>query len=154
MIISLEKAGIQDCVQIHKMQIIAFKPLLDKYQDYDTNPGAEPVERIQKRIEQSSTSHYFIQLQSQIIGQIRIDQLDETTYRIAQMFVLPEFQGKGYAQQAILQVEALYPNAVRWELDTIKQETKLRHLYEKMGYKLTGKEHAIKNGMDIIYYAK
>lgn len=154
MIISLKKAEIQDCEQIHKMQIIAFKPLLDKYQDYETNPGAEPVERIQKRMQQCATAHYFIQLQSEKIGQIRIDQLDETTYRIAQMFILPEFQGNGYAQQAILQVEALYPNAVRWELDTIKQESKLRHLYEKMGYKLTEREAPIKGGMDIIYYAK
>jgi GNAT superfamily N-acetyltransferase len=154
MIVSLKKAQMQDCEQIHKMQTIAFKPLLDKYQDYDTNPGAEPLERIQKRMEQCFTTHYFIQLQLEIIGQIRIDQLDETTYRIAQMFVLPEFQGKGYAQQAILQVEALYPHEVRWELDTIKQESKLRYLYEKMGYKLTGSEQTIKAGMDIVYYAK
>ena len=50
--------------------------------------------------------------------------------------------------------ESLYPNAGRWELDTILQEQKLCHLYEKMGYRKTGKTQRIKDGMDIVFYAK
>ena len=38
MCISLEKATVQDVAEIHKMQIIAFKPLLDKYQDHEASP--------------------------------------------------------------------------------------------------------------------
>jgi len=50
--------------------------------------------------------------------------------------------------------ESLHKNAVNWELDTIKQETKLCYLYEKMGYRQTGKEVKIKDGMDIVSYRK
>ena len=56
--------------------------------------------------------------------------------------------------QAIRQVEALYPQAARWELDTILQEAKLRHLYEKMGYRSTGRTQRIQEGMDLLFYAK
>ena len=152
--ISLEKAEMQDADQIHKMQIISFKSLLDKYQDYETNPGAEAVERIKKRMEYPQISSYFVKLQSENIGHIRINMLDENTYKLSQMFILPKYQGNGYAQQAIKQAEALHPKAKKWELDTIKQEPKLCHLYEKMGYRPTGEEKNLKDKMDLIYYAK
>ena len=152
--ISLKKATIQDCSQIHQMQTLGFKALLDKYQDFETNPGAESLERIKWRFKFSQIDHYFIQLQGESIGYIRINMLDEKTCRLSQMFILPSFQNKGYAQQAIKQVEDLNPQAENWILDTIKQEEKLCHLYEKMGYCLTGVKNNIKGGMDLVGYAK
>lgn len=154
MSISLRIAGLQDCAQIHQMQVIVFRPLLDKYQDYETNPGAETIERIEQRMRIPSITHYFIELQSKKIGYIRIRQPNETTCLFSQIAILPEYQGRGYAQQAMIMAEALYPQAKRWELITIKQEEKLRHLYEKMGYKPTGEEKRIKLGMDFISYVK
>lgn len=67
---------------------------------------------------------------------------------------LPEYQGYGYAQRAITIAESFYPFAKEWELDTILQEEKLCYLYEKMGYKKTGKVEHIMNGMDLVFYAK
>jgi len=51
-------------------------------------------------------------------------------------------------------MEHLYPDARKWELDTIAQEEKLCHLYEKMGYRKTGRVEKLKDGMDIVYYEK
>lgn len=154
MIVKLEKANITDCAEIHTMQIKSFKILLDKYKDIRTNPGAEPIERILERMNQEITDYYFIKLEDKHIGVIRIVRLPNKVCRISPMFILPEFQGKGYAQQAIMQVEALYPQENSWQLDTIKEETKLCHLYEKMGYKRTGKEEVLQENMVIVYYAK
>lgn len=103
---------------------------------------------------QDFTEYYFICAGESPIGVIRIVSLQNGLRRIAPMFILPEHQGKGYAQQAILAAEALYPNAAGWELGTVKQEEKLRYLYEKMGYRPTGQEENIQDGMTIIYYAK
>ena len=64
------------------------------------------------------------------------------------IFILTEYQGFGYAQ------EAEYPESIFWELETILQEPKLRHLYEKMGYRRTGKTERIRDGMDLVYYEK
>ncbi len=152
--VQLLKADTDDCCQIHQMQIKAFAYLLDKYHDSTTNPGAEPLERIIQKMEQTFTDYYFIQLGDENIGAIRIVRLHNGACRISPMFILPEFQGKGYAQQAIKNIESLYPDACRWELDTIKQEPKLCYLYEKMGYVTTGKEEDIQPDMTIIFYEK
>jgi len=154
MSISLRKAGMSDCKQIHEMQIQSFASLLDKYNDYHTNPGAESIERIIQKMEQEFSTYYFICLGNKIIGAVRIGQVNDHSFRIAPIFILPQYQDMGYAQQAILAIESLYPHAKYWELDTIKQETKQCYLYEKMGYRPTGKEEELQEGMTIIYYRK
>jgi Acetyltransferase (GNAT) family. len=152
--ISLRKAEMNNCVQIHKMQVESFSVLLDKYKDYSTNPAAESIERIEQRMSQEFTDYYFICLSDDIIGAIRVVRLNNHVCRISPMFILPHYQGMGYAQQAILEAESLYPQAKHWELDTIKQESKLCYLYEKMGYRATGKEEKVKDDMTIIFYSK
>ena len=39
--VQLIEASVSDCEKIHQMQTIGFKALLEKYQDYETSPGAE-----------------------------------------------------------------------------------------------------------------
>jgi GNAT superfamily N-acetyltransferase len=70
------------------------------------------------------------------------------------LYVLPEYQGFGYAQQAIKLVEKLHYEVDEWRLDTILQEVRNCNLYEKMGYAKTGEVKTIKNGMDLVYYKK
>lgn len=152
--IFLTKTNINDSNQIHEMQIKGYKALLEKYNDFDTNPGAETLERVKRRFAFNTVDQYFISLKDKHIGYIRIQRLDEAVYRLSQMFILPEFQEKGYAQASIKYAESLYPEAKKWVLNTIKQEDKLCYLYEKMGYKLTGSEKNITNGMDLVSYAK
>ena len=151
--ITLAKAGLSNCEELYQLQTISFRPLLEKYQDYDSNPGAETKDRTLQRLKDPFTDYYFICLSGKHIGAVRISHF-ETLCRLKQLFILPEFQGHGYAQQAILLAEALYPEIQRWELDTISQEAKLCHLYEKMGYTKTGRMEKIKDGMDLVYYAR
>ena len=41
-----------------------------------------------------------------------------------------------------------------WELDTILQEAGNCHLYEKMGYRQTGKTTVINDKMTLVFYQK
>lgn len=88
------------------------------------------------------------------MGALRVVRLADGVCRLSPISVLLEYQGNGYAQQAMREMEALYPLAKSWRLDTIKQEAGLVHLYEKMGYRQTGKEKRIKEGMDLIFLEK
>jgi len=151
--ILLEKALLEDCQEIYDLQIKSFRTLLNKYQDYGYSPGAEQIERTIQRFQEPITNYYFISLSGKHIGALRICNFDKLC-KLKQIFILPEYQGHGYAQQAITMIEQLYPSAERWELDTILQEEKLCYLYEKMGYKKTGQTQKIKAGMDIVFYAK
>ena len=152
--ITLAKADISDCGEIHNIRFDAFSPLLEKYQDYDINPANRPIEHIVQNMQNDALDFFMIKLDEKNIGYIRIKKLDESRCEFSQIAILREYQGNGYAQEAIKQVEVIYPNVKIWELSTIKQENKLRVLYEKMGYKFTGKEQKINDKMDIVTYEK
>ena len=49
--ITLRKATAEDIEKIWKMQIEAFRALLEKYQDYDLSPAAEGMDRVLARCE-------------------------------------------------------------------------------------------------------
>jgi len=150
----LVRAGKEDAEQIWKMQIEAFSELLEQYQDYDTSPGNEPMERIAGKLSQPFTYFYFIVVDHKTVGAIRIvDPKDGSRKRIAPLFVLKQYRNLGYAQQAILEAERLH-GADGWKLDTILQEKGNCHLYEKMGYRKTGVFEPINDQMTLVYYEK
>lgn len=152
--IELKKAGPQDCGAIHAMQAEAFAELLEKYGDTATNPGAEPLERVEARMAQDTTDYYFILADGRKAGGVRVQRLPENVCRVSPIFILPAFQGKGYARAAMGALEEMYPQAETWRLDTIGEEAKLCHLYEKLGYRRTGREEILQPGMTIVYYEK
>ena len=152
--VSLCKANLEDAMKIHKMQINSFMPLLEKYQDYDTNPANEPLERVITRLNQSFTDYYLIKYFEYTVGAIRIVKLGNNSYRVSPIFILPEYQGKGIAQKVFVRIEQLYPDADLWELDTIMQEEGLCYLYEKLGYEKTGEIKEISDNITIVFYEK
>jgi GNAT superfamily N-acetyltransferase len=155
MVINLKKATIEDANEIHQMQLKSFKKLLDKYQDYDINPGNEPIDKIIARINQKGTDFYIIKYNNISVGAIRIINLDDGKQnRISPIFVLPEFQNKGIAQRVFKIIEDKYKPQNGWILDTILQEEGNCYLYEKIGYVKTGKIEKINEKMDIVHYEK
>jgi GNAT superfamily N-acetyltransferase len=152
--LSLSKAGINEALLIHEMQIKAFMPLLNKYQDFETSPANETVERIIDRLEQSYTDYYIINNSNISVGAIRIVRKENKTFRVSPVFILPEHQGKGIAQRVFSIIEEIYNEARVWELDTILQEQGNCYLYEKLGYQKTGKIKEINEKMSIVFYEK
>lgn len=151
--IKLVKVGPEQGEKLFQMRRKAFLPVLERYHDFDTNPASESWEDFQRYFRENS-DNYFIQLGEIPVGVLRVVRLSEDSCRLSPISILPEYQGKGYAQQALLIVETLYPLAKSWSLDTIKQEPKLVHLYEKFGYRRTGEEIPIKEGMTLVVYQK
>ena len=70
--IELIKATLKDTKEIWEMQVKAFKKLLDKYQDFETNPASEPISNIEMRLKQNFTFFYFICIDNKKVGAIRI----------------------------------------------------------------------------------
>ena len=154
MSVTLTKVTRENLELVWKMQIDAFSELLEKYQDYDLSPAAEKIDKIIARFEQPWTTYFFIEAEGEKVGVIRIvDMNDGSRKRISPLWIMKEYRGKGYAQQAITAVEEIY-GADNWSLDTILQEKGNCHLYEKMGYHQTGKIEHINDRMDIVFYEK
>lgn len=79
--ISLAKSESKDAEIIHAMQIKSFMPLLEKYQDYETSPVNEPLEKIIDKINQSFTDYYIIKSDSLDVGGVRIVKKNDKHYR-------------------------------------------------------------------------
>ena len=150
----IQKATIEDAPLIHSIQMEAFQPLLDKYQDFDTSPANETIQRTIDRLQQKQTDYYLIVYDKITVGAIRIVRKDNRRYRISPIFILPEYQGKGIAIATMQVVEGLYEDAVAWELNTILEEQKLCRLYEKLGYSKMGKATKMNERMTIVFYEK
>lgn len=112
--------------------------LLEKYQDYDISPAMESINRTKEKIDSPNTTAYIFQLDNINVGWVRVAEIEENIYRISALCVLPEYQNKGVAQEALKQIENYYPNAKKWSLHTILQEKGNCHLYEKIGYVQVG----------------
>lgn len=151
--VKLFRANKEDAEQIHEMQIEAFRELLDKYQDFDTSPGNETVEKVLGRLMQEYTYYYFICLGKQKVGAIRIVDEKGKNKRISPLFVLPAFWGQGIAQEAIRLCEDIH-GSEHWKLAAILQEEKNCYLYEKMGYRKTGNSKAINEKLTLVFYQK
>ena len=139
---------------IWEMQVRAFSDLLEKYRDYETSPAAEGFEKVLARYRQPWTTYYFILVQDEVVGAIRIvDKKDGSRKRISPVWIMPEHRNKGYAQAAITAAEQIYGSS-HWCLETILQEAGNLHLYEKMGYHQTGRIDRINDRMDIVCFEK
>ena len=152
--IALVKAETKDAAVIHKMQLLSFMPLLENYQDYETSPANEPLDKTIARIEHALTDYYIIMSGNVPVGGIRIVRMNSRRCRVSPVFVLPEYQGKGIAQIVFQLIEQIYPDADVWELDTILQEQRNCYLYEKLGYRPTGKTEVINSNLTLVSYEK
>lgn len=136
------------------MQIVAFQDLYAKYQDSETSPATETLEMTMTRLE-PYTYYYYIKVGDCIVGAMRvIDHKEEGMYKfLSPIFIMKEFQGRGYAQQAIQLAEEIHGSS-GWELDTILQEKGNCHLYEKLGYKQTRETKIVNGSMTLVFYQK
>ena len=153
-ILRLVQAKPEEAEMAAGLQRLGFAELLERYQDHDTNPANEGVERILWKIRNPGSFYYFIKVGQNIVGAIRVvDEGNGSRKRISPLYILPEYRGKGYAQQAMLEAERIH-GAHHWELGTILEEKGNCYLYEKMGYHQTGSRTVINEKMTIVGYEK
>ena len=150
--VDLIRIDVCDAQALWQMQREAFSELFEKYQDYETSPATEKLERTQQRLTDGSFFYYII-ADGEKVGAIRIVVGEDGTKRISPLFIMQRFRRKGYAVQAIKLAEQLHGEH-GWALETILQEDGNCRLYEKLGYKRTGKVEKINDKMDLVYYIK
>lgn len=152
--ITVRPAAEEEAEPLFHIQRQAFLPLLVKYGDYGVNPASESPEVFRIKMTRTNTTPYAILRGGKPVGYVRVIMLAEDTCKISALSVLPEYHGRGIAQEALKQIEALYPRTKVWTLDTVAQEAGNRHLYEKLGYSQVGEEHAVNVRMSLIDYRK
>lgn len=153
--VTLRVAARGDMPRLWGMQRLAFMELLDRYQDAETNPANESLERLMEKFGQPQTTYYFICSGEEEVGALRVADARDAQYRkrISPIFILPQHRKRGYAQAAIQTAERIH-GAHGWMVDTIAQEAGNCRLYEKLGYVRTDATQRINDRMTIIRYIK
>ena len=152
--VELQRITIEEAEPLWQMQKTCFAALLEAYQDYETNPAAEPLSRITERLMQPFTYYYWLTADGEKVGAIRIvDKQDGSRRKISPLFILPAHRRKGFAQAAIEAAERLH-GAENWALSTILQEAGNCRLYEKAGYHRTGETLPVNENMTLVFYEK
>jgi predicted acetyltransferase len=154
LVVKLEKAIESDANAIFEIQVNAFKPLLEKYKDFNTNPANETINRVVTRINNPTGDFYKIIVENVHVGAIYVFWKEQTEFWISPMFILSTYQGQGIAQQAITLIEKLFPHATSWELATIMEEERNCYLYEKLGYIKTGVIKQLNDNTTLGFYKK
>ena len=160
--VTLTLATEKDAELIHLMKYESFLPLYKIYQDDETSPAKESIEKVITILERKTSEYYIIKSDGLPAGAIRVCHRKrgtepaegEVPAYISPLFILPRFQNRGIAQTAVKMVFDLYPEATVWRLDTIKQETGNCHFYEKLGFARTGVETIINDKMSLVDYEK
>lgn len=133
-----------------RMQQKGFIDVYFKYFD-KTNPVLNSYIKFVRYFERLDM--YWIIADEIYVGQIWIS-AKENQALLARIFVLKKYRNNGFAQNAIAYAESMYPQCRIWHLDTIVQEKRNCHLYEKLGYKPCGVERRMNKRMSIIDYEK
>lgn len=153
--VTLRRVGVENAELIWKMQIDAFSKMYEKYQDTETSPATESIEKVIMRLQQTFTYYYLIECDNEIVGAIRVvdKKEDGKAKRISPIFILEQYRNRGIAQKAIEEAERIH-GSENWELDTILEEVGNCYLYEKLGYHKTGKTEKINEKLTLVFYKK
>lgn len=144
-----------DIDTIFEIQQEAYKPLYEKYHDNNSNPYMENKEIILQKYTKAGTKGYLFYKNEEPVGTVRINLYPENkSGKISALGVHPKYQNQGIAQQALIKIEEMHSEVKRWFLDTILEETGNCHLYEKIGYKRTGKIEKINENLTLVFYEK
>lgn len=80
---------------LHRLQVEAFMPLYEKYQDDDTSPAKESLKRVTEKIIDTNSDYYFVVFHGEKVGGVRVSRhKGEKVYKdvnwISPIFIIPE----------------------------------------------------------------
>jgi isopentenyldiphosphate isomerase len=150
--IMLKKATVDEAESLLTLQKEVFMPLYKKYEDHETTPVKQSIDRFIKRFE--SGDYYKILFENNLVGGVLVCEKEPGVMRLHIINILQKYQNQGICQQVMTRLELMYPQADAWELDTILSEKRNCYLYEKIGYVKYKEPKIINDKLTIIRYRK
>lgn len=137
----IRKAQSNDIQEIYKVLSQAFNPYQQYYTEEAYRATVISPHEIEKRITEKETDVLVAIYNSKIVGTASIEMVKEGNMHVCSMAVKPNHQGKGVGWRVLQEINEL---AKKRHCKTITLEcfeplTKAVSLYEKFGFKRTGR---------------
>ena len=135
------RATLADAKRLLEVQKIAFSKYAEKYGDFEYNPYHMELDRMEFNVRYRFGRYYKVVENEQIIGGIFGFELDNPkVIKIAQFYLLPEFQHLGYGTKVLEFFFDDNKEANTWYIDTILQEEYNVEFYKKLDFKIIDEE--------------
>jgi len=141
-IISIHRTfEINDSQQIHEVLLYAFEPYRILYTEEAFNATVVSTGNLVKRIEAEKYEVITALYRGKICGTVSVKKTRNENLYVASMAVLPEYHGNGIGYKLLEEAEktALQKDCKKIVLETSEPITNAIRLYEKFGFKRTGK---------------
>ncbi len=135
MAIRIEKATPADAAALTALEIRAFDEDVRRYPAAPSGgpPGYDDVSWLLDRISQGHT--YGILDGDALVGGAIVLRTGPASCELGRIWVAPERQGRGIGARAMELLEAAYPDATLWTLDTPAWATRNQAFYARRGYR-------------------
>ena len=107
--ITLKPIGPESAGLVQSLVHAAFAPLLARYQDHETSPANKSTSQIERALAREMSDGYLILHDEETIGYVRVDERMEGVFSLSDLCIVPQWQNRGYAQEALRLIEARYP---------------------------------------------
>lgn len=151
MSITIERAVPTDAEALVRAMVAAFHHDTVLYGvPEDGPPGYQSVEVMLEKIADHDT--FTIRRGGEVVGGMVVFDRGETARHLDLIFLSPEHHGQGVGSQAMQFLDAHYPAATYWTLDTPSWAVRNHHFYGKFGFVKTG-EHPF-DGITLFSYER
>lgn len=147
----LRRATAADAAALHDIQRKAFAEDLERYGDDPSCPANESRPRLTHKVRYEE--YYVLLAGGAIIGGGHMTDKKDGVVRVSRIYIHPDWQGKGAGSWFLDALEALYPQAKRFTLDTPHLNFRNHHFYEKHGYRKIG-EYKFSTALTLFDYEK
>ncbi|MEK3785121.1 GNAT family N-acetyltransferase [Paenibacillus sp. FSL K6-1230] len=138
----IEKANVDDSELLTQIQQESFD---DESRTFNHEPGGpDGYDSKESQIEFMKQGHYYkIVKNSEIVGGVIVFVGSNLVYNLGRIYIDPKHQNQGIGYQVIKLIEAEYPEAQKWWLDTPSWSVGNHYFYEKSGYVKTKEENGL-----------
>ncbi len=137
----LQKVNFDEAAKMLEVQKQAFEKYAIKYGEFDSNPYDMDLHRMEFNVNYRFGRYEKIMVDNEIIGGIFAFELDDPTIKkIAQFYILPEFQTLGYGKEVFEEFITKDKDVKKWYVDTILQEDYNVKFYQSLGFEIIDEE--------------
>ena len=135
--IEIGQANPNDAHEILALQKVAYQSEALLYDDW----SIPPLTQTESQIEAEFESKVFLKATSndRIVGSVRAS-LDRDTCIVGRLLVHPDFQRNGIGTRLLLEIEAFFSSADRFELFTGSRSIDNIRIYRRLGYQVCREE--------------